>query len=364
MAIKKMSSQEYNDILDKAIKKIENISNETKDIKNDIYTKIKIVNYEQEYLTYLYEKKSFGIEKNNSFIFLNNGNNAGLYETYSNVTHAYFKQTPINIFNLKVIDGKESYFRDEVDVEINGIKDDFFKNILKANDVKDKEIFFQEYEFKKSIKLTDEKKPIEEINNHSTITINVDKDKVMGVSKFNIIEIDPFLYKSFDIDAIEIYTDDMEIPTVTLNNIKEVGKTRFILQQKYDFKKVVFKITHNYHTYVDGKDIYPFGLKHLFFYEADFRNDSYIIVNYISDDYIDDIKDVITVITSTNKRESTLTEEGIKIYLANNNGMLEDEQEPSNDIKKPIARNLKSLYINIPLKNEGVIGYNFLITKR
>ena len=364
MAIKKMSSQEYNKILENAIKRIDNISNETKEIKNDIYTKVKIAKYEQEYLTYLYEKNSVGIEKNNAFVFLNNGNNIGLYESYSNVTHAFFKQKPINIFNLKVTNGKESYFRDEVDVEINGIKDDFFKNILKANDVKDKKIFFNEYEFKKSVKLTEDKKPIEHVENQSTITINVDKDKVIGISRFNIIEIDPYLYKSFDIDAIEIYTDDMEVPTFTINNIKEVGKTRFVLQQKYDFKKVVFKITHNYHTFVDGKDIYPFGLRHIFFLEADFRNDSYIVVNYTSDDYINDIKDNVTVITSTDKRESTLTEEGIKIYLTNNNGMLEEEQEPSNDIKKPIARNLKTFYIHIPLKNEGVIGYNFLVTKR
>lgn len=364
MSIKKMSSQEYNKILSNAINKIEDISEKTRNIKDDMYTKVKIINHEQEYLNLLYEKSSFGIEQNDTFIFLNNGCNDGLYESYSNVVHAFFKQKPINIFNLKVTNGKESYFRDEVDVEINGVKDEFFKNILKANDVKGKEIFFEEYEFEKTISLTKDKHPIETINNHSTITISVDKNRVMGISKFNIIEIDPYLYKSFNIDAIEIYTDDLENPILTLNNIKEVGKTRFVLDKKYEFKKVVFKITHNYNTLVNGKNIFPFGIKHLFFLEADFRNDSYIIVNYKSDSFIDDIKDIVTVYTSTKSRESTLTEEGIKVFLSNTNGVLDDEQETSNDIKKPIARNLKEVFLQIPLRNEGIIGYSFMITKR
>ena len=64
--------------------------------------------------------------------FVNNKNNKGLYNVYSNVAHAYFKQTPINVFNLKVVNGNESFFRDEVKVTINEVEDDYFKNILKV----------------------------------------------------------------------------------------------------------------------------------------------------------------------------------------------------------------------------------------
>lgn len=364
MAIKKMSSQEYNDIFKNATEKIESISNDMKAVKNDVYRKVNIIQHEQEYLGYLFEKGMNVPDQEETFVFLNKYKYKGLYSSYSNVCHAYFKQDPINIFNLKVVNGKESYFRDEVKVNINGIEDDYFKNILKADDVKDKEIYFEEFEFKSAIKQNEDGTSIKEVDNHSTITIEVDKTKAIGTSKFNIIEIDPYLYKSFDIDAIEIYTNDSEIPTFKVNNIKDVGKTRYVLDKKYEFKKVVFKITHHYCTNNLGKEVYPFGIKHLFFFEADFRNDSYMIIDYLSDDYIDDIKDKVIVKNAYGERTSSLSEEGIRVFLSNNNGMLENEQEPSNDIKKPIARNLKNIFIHVPLKNEAVIGYKFFINKR
>lgn len=364
MAIKKMSSQDYNNILKNATDKIEKISEEMNAVKNDMQKKVKIINYEQEYLSHLFEKNAYLSKEEDTFIFLNNKNNKGLYNVYSNVAHAYFKQTPINVFNLKVVNGNESFFRDEVKVTINEVEDDYFKNILKAETVKDKEIFFEEYEFEKAINVTEDITPIETVNNKSTIVMEVNKEKVIGTSKFNIIEIDPYLYKSFDIDSIEIYTDETDTPATTLNNLKNVGKTRFILDKKYEFKKVIFNLTHNYSTITNGKVIYPFGIKHIFFLEADFRNDSHVIINYSSEDYIDDIKDRVIVVTATGERISSLTEEGIRIFLSNNNGMLENEQEPSNDIKKPIARNIREVYFKVPLKNEAVIGYKFTINKR
>lgn len=364
MAIKKMSSQEYNKILEESTKKIESISNEMKVIKNDMYKKINIIKYEQEYLNYLNEKATYATAQEDTFVFLNNTNHRGLYTGYSNVVHAYFKQDPINVFNLKVVNGKESYFRDEVKVSINDIEDDFFKNILKAEDVKDKEIFFEEYDAKSAIKNLEDGTPLEYTDSTVKLIVEVDKSKAIGTSKFNMIEIDPYLYKSFDIKALNIYTDESDIPAVNINDINKVGKTRIILDKKYEFKKVEFILNLSFITSMNGKTVMPFGLKHLFFLEADFRNDSYMIINYSSNDYIDDIKDSIEVYTPTGKRTSSLTEEGIRIFLSMNNGMLENEQEPSNDIKKPIARNIQNIYFHVPLKNECIIGYKFVINKR
>lgn len=363
MAIYKMSSQGYNEILENTIEKIEEMSDEMKKVKNDIFKKVKIIKHEEEYLSYLYEKASYSIKEEDNFIFLNKKYD-GLYRGYSNVVHPYFKQDPINVFNLKVVNGKESYFRDEVKVSINGIEDDHFKNILKAEGVRNKEIFFEEYDVKREISLLSDNTPIENKNDKTEIVIEVDKEKALGSTKFNIIEIDPYLYKSFDIESIKIYTDDKEEPDYTISNIENIGKTRYVLDKKYDLKKVIFNIKHNYSTYVEGKEVFPFGLKHIFFLEADFRSDSYIIASYKSDSYIDDIKDKVEVISALNKRDSSLTEEGIKIYLSYENGVLSIEQEPSNDIKKPIARNLKTVYFKIPLKHEAMIGYKFLINKR
>lgn len=364
MAIKKMSSQEYNNILNEATNKIEDISKEMQSIRNDMTKKLAIIKHEHEYLSYLYDKTIYATQKDDTFVFLNNNKYQGLFNGYSSVVHAYFKQTPINVFNLKVVNGQESFFRDEVKVSINGVEDDAFKNILKAEDVNDKEIFFEEYDFNSAINTLEDGTPLESKDNLINITIETDKTKAIGTSKFNIIEIDPYLYKSFNIEALNIYTDDSNIPTVTMNNIEKVGKTRFILDKKYEFKKVEFVIRVLYNTVSNGKDVWPFGLKHLFFLEADFRNDSYIIIDYTSEDYIDEVKDSVEVITATGTRTSSLSEEGIRIFLSSSNGMLSNEQEPSNDIKKPIARNLNTIYFHIPLKNEPIIGYKFLINKR
>lgn len=364
MAIKKMSSQEYNKILEESTNKIEAISQDMKAIKNDMYKKVNIINYEQEYLNHLNDKATYATEQEDTFIFLNNSKNNGLYNRYSNVVHAYFKQNPINVFNLKVVNGKESYFRDEVKVSINDIQDDYFKNILKAEDAKDKEIFFEEYEVKPAIKTLEDGTPMEFIDSTVKIVVEVDKNKAIGTSKFNMIEIDPYLYKSFDIKTLNVYTDESDIPTVTMNNINNIGKTRIMLDKKYDFQKVEFILKLKFISHMNGKDIMPFGIKHLFFLEADFRSDSYIIASYSSENYIDEVKDSVEVITSTGTRKSSLSEEGIRIFLASNNGMLENEQEPSNEIKKPIARNLKNIYFFIPLRNECIIGYKFQINKR
>lgn len=364
MAIQKMSSQEYNNILQNATNKIESISNEMNAIKTDIQKKLSIIRYEQDYLSYMNDKMSHSQEKDKTFVFLNTGKMDGLYEGYSNVVHAHYKNTPINVFNLKVANGTKSYFRDEVTVTINDIQDDYFKNILKADDIEDKEIFFEEYEFKSAVKTLEDGTTVEELNNHSTIVIERNKSTVIGTSKFNIIEIDPYLHKSFDINSIDIYTDDSENPAVTLNKINKVGKTRIVLDKKYEFNKVVMHITHNYNVKDMNTTIYPFGLKHIYFLEADFRSDSNIIVEYSSEEYINDIEDEIEVFTSIGSRISSLSEEGILVYLNYSNGMLQSLQEPSNEIKKPIARNVKTIYLRIPLNNEAIIGYNFSITTR
>ena len=138
MAIKKMSSQEYNNILSNATNKIEDISKEMKSIRNDMTKKLTIIKHEQEYLSQLYDKTIYATQQDDTFVFLNNNKYEGLFNGYSSVVHAYFKQTPINVFNLKVVNGQESFFRDEVKVMINGIEDDVFKNILKDDYVADK----------------------------------------------------------------------------------------------------------------------------------------------------------------------------------------------------------------------------------
>lgn len=354
MAIPKMSSQDFNDILSKAENKINDMNENISSIKNNIDKKLLIIKHETEYLAETLSKMSYQKPHEDGVYVMLNNNYKGLYESYSNVIHAYFKKDPINIFNLKSVNFDVPYFRDEVLVSINGVSTDYYKNILKADGHPSKEIFFEEYSNKSILDKDSEGVSYTKENNTIELSIEVDKQKVIGVSKFNMIEIDPYLYQSFDIEAIDIYGENYDKPLLTTNKISKVGKTRIILDKKYDFKKVVFIITPKYTAVNNGENIKPFGLKHIYFYEADFRNDSYIIVKYDSPEFIDHVKNDLEIVTPYGNFSSTLKEEGIKIYLENNNGILENEQEPSMGIKKPIARNLKTVYFKIPIGNDSV----------
>lgn len=370
--IKKMSSQELNDILLTCQNSIVKINEDVDASKKIVEKQAKILSYEAMYLQNTLEEMTYQEKESDTFILLNN-NYKGLYSSYSNIVHAYFKKEPINIFNLRAINTEVPFFRDDVIVKINDVENDYFKNILKAENVNDKEIFFEEYTDKTSLEEEDNKDPeLIEDKNKIVISFEVDAKKTIGISKFNMIEIDPFLYKSFDIESIKICGEENEV-IKELSNLTKVGKTRLILDKKYTFRKVEITIVPRYKVHKSDGTIIPFGLKHIFFYEADFRTDSYLIIKYTSDEFIDSIKNDIKTLTPYGLIDSTIKEEGIKIYLDNNNGILENEQEPSENIKKPIARNLNTIYFKVPLgihlnsdidTKNTLIGYKFLIEKR
>lgn len=370
--IKKMSSQELNNILLNAQKNINDMNESVEKTKKITEKQVKILSYEAMYLQNTLEEMSYQEKEEDTFILLNN-NYKGLYSSYSNVVHAYFKKEPINIFNLKAINTDIPFFREDVIVKINDVENDYFKNILKDNNVKSKEIFFEEYIDKTELKEEENSDPqLVEDKNKIVISFEVDPKKTIGISKFNMIEIDPFLYKSFDIESIKICGEEDEV-IKELSGIRKAGKTRLILDKKYTFRKVIFTIIPRYKVQKTNEVIIPFGLKHIFFYECDFRTDSYLIIRYTSDSFIDNVKNDIKILSPYGFNNSTIKEEGIQIYLDNNNGILENEQEPSENIKKPIARNLNTIYFRVPLAthlnkdsdiNNTIIGYKFLIEKR
>ena len=358
---KTISSQEFNNILEKLDNKYKEMNININNIKSNIDKKLLVIEHESEYFNYYLSKltmKQLESNKNDKavYIMLNNNYN-GLYESYSNLIHPALKKEPVNILNLKAINTGKIFFRDDVSVTINGTATDYFKNIIKDDSLTDKEIFFEEYPFKEQGK--------------NDIKIAIESNSKISSSKFNMIEIDPFLYKSFNIKSIKVYTDDLEKPAYEMDKVNEVGKTRLFLNKKYDFKKVVFIIEPLYNTIKNNKKIIPFGLKHIYFYNVDLRNDSYVIIKYTSIDYIDNIKNDMVILTPFGSRHSTLEKEGIQIYLDNSNDVLSMEQEPSKNIKKPIARNINSIYFKIPLKctdeqnnDISLLAFKFFIETR
>lgn len=371
MAIKKMSSQDFNNILETTQEKILIMNNSITSIKDDMTTKLNVINHEITYLNKSMDELKHAKEQDGAYILLGN-NNHGLYSTYCNNVHQYFKKDPVNIFNVKPINSTDIYFKDEAKVSINGVENDHYKNILKEDSVTSKKIFFDEYVKNTIIKTDSTGKSYIDGANTITLSVSIDQSKAYGITKFNMIEIDPFLMKSFNITSINIYDSVTSTPAKVISTLEGVGKTRIILDKKYTFKKVDFVIEPKYSLLKNGVEIIPFGLKHIYFYEADFRNDSYIDVIYESEDFLDYVNNKVIIYTPTGEIASTLTEQGIKIYLDNVNGILGTELEPTDNIRKVISRNLKKIYFRIPLGQSSatvsaistIYGIKFFIESR
>ena len=92
--IKKMSSQDFNDILENTQNKIVTMNNNISSLKKDMELKLKIISYEMEYLNSNINKINNTEKKDDDYILLNNLNE-GLYECFGTNIHAYFKTKPI-----------------------------------------------------------------------------------------------------------------------------------------------------------------------------------------------------------------------------------------------------------------------------
>jgi hypothetical protein len=358
MSIQKMNSQDFNNIMTETQNKILEMNNNIDSIKSDMQTKLLVMNYEVDYLNSSLNKLSNSSVQDSSYILLD-GNKHGLYSTYCNNVLPYLRKDPVNVFNVKPINSEDIYFKDEAIVTINGIQLDDYKNIIKEDTVKSKKIYFEEFVFDSFVKQDDSKTSYIDNNNTITISVSIDQQKAYGINKFNMIEIDPFLMGSFDIKTINVYDSNGTTVLKTISNISNAGKTRIILDKKYLFKKVDLVVVPKYSIIKNEVQTYPFGLKHLYFYEVDFRNDSYIDIEYDSDNFIDYVNNKVDLYTPLGIQSSTLTEQGIKIYLDNVNGVLGTELEPTDNIRKTIARNIKKIYFRVPLgQDQATISAN------
>lgn len=358
MPISKMSSQDFNDLIGNIKNKIDNVNNDIYKIKNNMDSKSKVIKYSLDYIYSCIKDLENSKQQDGEYIVMN-GTYKGLYETYGDCIHTSFKSQPINLFNVIPINSENIFYNDEAFVAVNGIKNDSYKNLLKADTVSDKQIFFEEFAVNKKIEEDTNGTSYLLDDNKIVISITLNKEKTYGISKFNIIEIDPYLSRSFDIQSISIYDTSDNVPSLTLNNISSVEKERIILDKKYLFNKVEITILPKYKSHIDSEEIIPFGLKHIFFYDADFRNDSFIEIPFFSEKYIDYIEDKVILYTPQGQIETTLSEQNIKIYLDNINGILTTEQEPTNNIRKTIARNVNEIYFKVPIgTNKDLVTYN------
>lgn len=350
MAIPRMSSKDLNKILMNAQNTIDSVKNDMNDLIRHTDYKMGILRNEQEYALSKIEGISELLNKSsdhhqlkgvrNKIVFKHHPNIKGVFDRYGATIHQKFLRPPINIFNLMTVNGP--IFRDNMEVRINGEKKEVYKNMLKHHLSNKKEDLF-----------------LELASPNATIDIEIDRSNLLGNTDFNVIEINPFLPGSFHIKELRIYdiNSQKEEPDHVIKNLGEIGQSRLVLERKYELSKIEMEIEITFQNSV-GK--YPFGLKHLYFLNADFDPDSYVIAKIEKSNYIETISEEIFIHDQYGKRLTNTKDEGIKLYLNEENGILEYELETSkHHEERPIAQNTNSFFVRMPLKHSAVYSIEF-----
>lgn len=334
-----LDSQAYNDIFKTAQEKFDSEMLKREMLVKDMAKKLMIINYTNEFINDKVDRINAGIYYNNKLKVFEN-DTSGMFDQYGYMIHPKFKSTPIDIFNLKLNDGS-SMFKNSLICKVNDKENNDYMNLLVNDTSPYKEIIFEE--------MIEQKITISyEINKESKISL--------GTMRFNVIEIDPYISGAYNIDKIEIYTMDTTTadiavqPTTVIQNISEIGKTRIILDSKSKFSKVVFTFSVNFESEINMIKIYPFGLKHIHFFEANFLEDSCAIVPIHSNDYFEYIYNDITIYGAQGKIETTAEYYNIEFYSDYDNNTLTGRLYTSSDAQNyRIIKNTKTIYAKIPL---------------
>lgn len=333
-----------------ALEDIENINLSLSNIKSSMDTKINIINTYNLYTANQLENlRLSNLSVNPDRIIFNYHKDkimGGAFSSYGQVVHAAFAKMPANIFNFITETGPlykdnavvEFYDKDEDGALINKDYKYNYCNILKHEADASKEDVFKTYE-----------------KDTVTMAVQVNVGNLSGGTTFNMIELCPYLPGSFSIEAIRIWTIDQYykketlIPNISIYEpYEKLGATRIYSGKKVALYRIEFDIHILYQ--MNG---YPFGLRHLYFLNTDMDTESdHVIVKIEKSDYIDRVGQDIILMTPKGNIETTADKYGVEYYMFYDGSTL---QTP---ISNPIARNIKTFYAKVPLK-EPLIGIEF-----
>lgn len=336
-----MNSQELNKIFKEAQTNNVMFEKKLEAIKDDMGKKINIIKYENAFINKKLDVIDTGLIANDSLVSFNK-NSYGMFNEYGYMIHPKFKKTPIDLMNLKLPEGG-NYFKQGIITKVNGVETPSYTNILMADNHITKGITFDEYN-----------------TENISLEFSLSNELLLGVMRFNTIEIDPYIYGAYDLLSIDIYTLDStnnitSEPTIVLNGFDNIARTRIILKEKVKFTKVVFNFKVNYKTEKNFVDIYPFGLKHIHFYEADYVEDSFVITQFISDKFIEYVMNDMTLYTTQGKIDIDAMDYGIEVYTDYENNTLIGKVNLSTEASiYRIPKNTKTIYIKIPLLQKNV----------
>lgn len=350
--IEKISSHELNQIYNNTQSKLKLVNDQILSIKGDMSKKLEIIKYEIDFVNYCLNLMDTLNQKENVATLFDN--KQGYYDIYETDVYAKLIKEPVNNFNIRMSGLNTFYFRDDLVASIDGVKADKYTNIFKHDTVKT-EFLFEKYQ-----------------RDNITLTIELnDLANILYPTRFNMIEIDSFLKGSYTIDELRIYELNEELEKdsskyASIKNFNKIGKNRIILDKKYHFYKIEFKIKLLYKVNENDSIFYPFGLKHIYLFDADFDQNSYVIAPIHSDENIAIVKDKVLINSNRGIRESTIAKEKIELYMSFENNVLSlPIEESTSNFRRELAINTKTVYAKIPLlPNTCASCIQFFIEKR
>ena len=263
------------------------------------------------------------------------------YEKYGNCIHPKIVGNLDNLLNFNSAAGY--IFKNSATVSINEEVKEEYIDVLKHDTILNKMPTFYQYS-----------------SDTVTLTIEFPDNPIVGSATCNAIEISPFLAGASILKNITIITTpgtQLSNKAIVIDYDQPLEDTRILFDNTYSIKTMVlnFKL-----TFVNNLGMYPFGLRHIYLYNANFdtKNSNIVIKNeyknlikYINDNIVISDQTADEVGNRYSKHSTTCSEMDIKLYSYLSNGnLLYPIETHTRDIVNQISRNTKVFYADIPVK--------------
>ena len=336
--------------IDSVIEDVKNIKQNTALLKKQLETKCAILNtYEAITSSMLsaMEEIEAKTRKQDTIVFALDQNKflGDAFSFYGHTIHPKLAGLSDQMFNFMTSTGP--LFKDNVKVTFS-----YDRTVVENGESSTETVTDYKYEYCDLLKFEtdDSKKDVFHIFpanvNKIKMTVELNPTNLIGNTECNMIEICPYLPGTFTIDEIRGWTIEQylsqsldEDPDLEKGPYENVGPERIYLGGTYQLYRIEFDIT----IHVAENEGYPFGLRHLYFYNArmDMEN-SYVICVIKKDQYINTIGESITVAEPDGKYPYTETTEYYAIY---ENNVLQGKLSTNS----PLARNLTTIYAKVPI---------------
>lgn len=263
------------------------------------------------------------------------------YEKYGNCIHPKIVGNLDNLLNFNSAAGY--IFKNSATVSINEEVKEEYIDVLKHDTILNKIPTFYQYS-----------------SDTVTLTIEFPDNPIVGSATCNAIEISPFLAGASILKNVTIITTpgtQLSNKAIVIDYDQPLEDTRILFDNTYSIKTMVlnFKL-----TFVNNLGMYPFGLRHIYLYNANFdtKNSNIVIKNeyknlikYINDNIVISDQSADEVGNRYSKHNTTCSEMDIKLYSYLSNGnLLYPIETHARDIVNQISRNTKVFYADIPVK--------------